>query len=437
MSASRTSTDATRIGVGIFVLCFASHCAAPEDGVELPTSEREVADLAPPTAEREVADLAAQWTHCAKDEEHCMFSGTRRVRYGADGSYTEGTFTEGVHCAGSAFGTSSGSSFHCEYEGSDDGGKAAEDPASMPMSMPMGSMMPYVDESAIPLGDPGSPSVLIKNTSEVPSPSADGTGNFRTVCKFSHMNFDDPIIFPGKERGSHLHTFFGNTKTDAFSTQDSIRNSGNSTCRGGIANRSAYWVPAMLDAQGRPQKPEESNFYYKSGYGGLAPGEIQQVPSGLRMIAGDPKAQGAQLHGGWGCHEHYVPRAASIVDCGVGNHALMSVDFPQCWNGKDLDSSDHRSHMAYPENGACPSSHPVSIPAITFNILYKIPSSGVAGWHLASDMYERSLPGGYSVHGDWFEGWDPEVSDVWLKNCNNEAVDCHSHLLGDGREIYN
>lgn len=39
--------------------------------------------------------------------------------------------------------------------------------------------------------------------------------------------------------------------------------------------------------------------------------------------------------------------------------------FPTCWDGVNLDSPDHRSHVAYPESGTlesggrCPSTHPV------------------------------------------------------------------------------
>ena len=57
-------------------------------------------------------------------------------------------------------------------------------------------------------------------------------------------------------------------------------------------------------------------------------------------------------------------------------------------------------------------------------------------WHLASDMYDQSLPGGYSAHGDWFEGWQRDIAEAFVKNCDNTSSDCHSHLLGDGREIY-
>jgi hypothetical protein len=114
----------------------------------------------------------------------------------------------------------------------------------------------------------------------------------------------------------------------------------------------------------------------------------------------------------------------------------MHVEFPQCWNGLDVDSGDHRSHMAYPKSGQCPSSHPVPIPAITFNIPYRVPQEGTDGWRLVSDSYDASKAGGYSAHGDWFGAWDPEIAETWTHDCINAGVDCHSHLLGDGREMY-
>src|SRR5205085_7645155 len=81
-------------------------------------------------------------------------------------------------------------------------------------------------------------------------------GAFRISCDFSHMANDDPIVFPNQPGRSHLHTFFGNTGTNAFSTADSIATTGNSTCRGGTANRSAYWVPSMIDTKtGAPVRP--------------------------------------------------------------------------------------------------------------------------------------------------------------------------------------
>ncbi|MAD83961.1 MAG: hypothetical protein CL912_13445 [Deltaproteobacteria bacterium] len=50
-----------------------------------------------------------------------------------------------------------------------------------------------------------------------------------------------------------------------------------------------------------------------------------------------------------------------------------------CWDGVNLDSPDHKSHVAYPKNGpqqftgtstggACPSTHPVKIPQIMLEV---------------------------------------------------------------------
>ncbi len=92
------------------------------------------------------------------------------------------------------------------------------------------------------------------------------------------MTFDDPIVYPGQPGRSHLHTFFGNTGTNANSTASSIANTGNSTCRGGTLNRSSYWVPAMIDTRtGTPVKPTTSNFYYKTG-GRAGPSSVQPMP---------------------------------------------------------------------------------------------------------------------------------------------------------------
>src|SRR5437764_1049725 len=98
---------------------------------------------------------------------------------------------------------------------------------------------PAIDRARLPPPARGAGDERIKPTSEEPNPSTHG--EFRTVCGYSHMAFDDPIVFPRAPGKSHLHVFFGNTRTDAWSTASSIAGSGNSTCRGGIANRSAYW----------------------------------------------------------------------------------------------------------------------------------------------------------------------------------------------------
>ena len=300
-----------------------------------------------------------------------------------------------------------------------------------------GSLMPAVNSAKIPLGSTGTSLEQARFTGERPQPTPDGSGAFRTVCDYSHMAFDDPIVYPGQPGRSHLHTFFGNTGANANSTASSIANSGNSTCRGGILNRSSYWVPTVIDTRtGTPIAPKTSNFYYKTG--AIRPSLIQPAPIGLRMIVGDSKRD---TPGGMfimNCNGNYDQfEGTAIPNCPTGAEVWQAIDFPQCWDGVNLDSPDHQSHMAFPVRNACPASHPVAIPAISFHLIYAVTASDdPSKWRLSSDNYTTNKPGGYSFHADWFNGWRQETMDAFVRNCDNPALDCDSHMLGDGRAIY-
>lgn len=284
--------------------------------------------------------------------------------------------------------------------------------------------------SQFPSGSAGASSVRTAATNEQPAAS-DGTGNFRILCDYSHMAFDDPIVFPNQPGRSHLHTFFGNTGTNASSNSESIVRNGNSTCRGGTINRSAYWVPAMMDTRtGRPVVPLNAMFYYKTGYNGVRPADVRPLPAGLRMIAGDPTNRSPNGNFRFYCY-NTGNQIQTFPNCPVGDELVTEVFFPQCWDGVNLDSPDHKSHMAYARNG-CPASHPVALPQITFNVHYTITEANqTANWRFSSDTYDG--PPGYSSHGDWWNGWDQSVMEGWVRNCLNTALDCHAHLLGNGQ----
>jgi hypothetical protein len=70
---------------------------------------------------------------------------------------------------------------------------------------------------------------------------------------------------------------------------------------------------------------------------------------------------------------------------------------------------------------------------ISYQMLYP-GGTNTATWRLASDMYDRARPGGHSVHGDWFNGWQPDIMQTWTRLCVQQpATTCGSHMLGDGR----
>jgi hypothetical protein len=54
-----------------------------------------------------------------------------------------------------------------------------------------------------------------------------------------------------------------------------------------------------------------------------------------------------------------------------------NIIFPLCWDGKNLDSPNHKDHVAHPidgphafaiVNGTCPDSHPVKIPQVMYEV---------------------------------------------------------------------
>lgn len=301
---------------------------------------------------------------------------------------------------------------------------------------------PVVNHTYMPARAAGADAQRIKASAALVTKQT--RGSFRTTCLPSHFAHDDPIVWPGKSGATHLHVFFGNTGTDAHSTTESLMTSGGSTCKGGTANRTAYWVPAMIDTRdGSPVVPYDIGVYYKGGGPGVAPSSIAYLPTGLRMIAGSAKASSPQSGAivRWQCKSHTVRvtdtmHGPSIPQCPAGTIVMQEIFFPQCWDGVNLDSPDHKSHMAYPGYyTGCPASHPVALPQITFNVHY-VSGDWVPYGRLSSDMYPEDQPAGYSSHGDWWGAWDEDVMRAWVDNCDRAAFDCHSDLLGDGRAIY-
>lgn len=434
IATSSRFTVSLLIAVGLAALIGCSSLQSISDTVTKPVVTLPATPPATPPPPN--SPVPTTWVFCANEYQGCSFTGLRDVRFVLDGKATIQSFYGHLEsCKEYLFGLSVGGSgaARCEYS-------SVMKTATLTNPMPgMGGLGATV---TVPLGQPGFAEARVQATTDRGNLGMD-VGAFREPCDVSHFAFDDPIVSPGKPGASHLHMFFGNSNTDAYSTTDSINNLGSSSCAGGILNRSAYWVPALIDGVGNVVLPSSAIFYYKSGYGGVKPADINAMPDGLRMISGDKNLSSAQGQGAWGCEEIYIGHLDSIKAvfddgrCTAGNHLQLSFEFPQCWDGKYLDSSNHKSHMAFPTGSGCPVTHPKAIPVITFNVRFPIPAVAANNWHLSSDMYDyASKGGGFSAHGDWWNGWDVNTKNTWIKNCLNPSTDCHAYLLGDGRILF-
>ena len=263
---------------------------------------------------------------------------------------------------------------------------------------------------------------------------------FRSFCQFSHLEYHDPIISPGNNRFRHLHMFFGNTGAKHTSTYQTLRTTGDSTCDGGPLNRTAYWMPAVFDGNDNVVVPTRFELYYKAENASNI-NNIVAKPNGLRMVAGAPDMRVFR----WTCSGN---SSTSIPGCPTGSRLTVSVRFPYCWDGKNLDSQDHRSHMAYGTNntwGSCPSSHPVHLPELT-EFAHFDNVSNTRDWYISSDrenLHEghhshgsnSQVANGSTMHADWFGAWDNNIQDRWVNNCLKGNRSASNGNLCDGEQL--
>lgn len=360
--------------------------------------------------------------------KNCEFDGFRTVRMGSANSWSEkqvyGGFP-GYQCREYNFATPEGGwgpkPRVCQYSAA---------PEMELIRQPDDCAQRHDCKDLSPLqmaGDYGSEEELIRKAKTTPDDDSD-IGAFRVTCKFSHFAYDDPLVYPNQPGAAHLHAFFGNTKIDdatvthEIRTRD-LRRGGKSTCSGGSANRSAYWIPALLDMnKDEPVIAKEAIFYYKEGYNGLSGIGFENPPVGLSMI-------GRRYT--WQCKDTGSKKYDRIPNC--ASRITMQVDFPQCWDGENLWKADE-SHVAYPRNRKCPATHPEPLPQITLVTRYEMTYSGQSKHlMLSSDMNQAP---GTSAHADWVNGWKPEISKRFIDNCLNRQRDCHANLLGDGDILY-
>ena len=103
--------------------------------------------------------------------------------------------------------------------------------------------------------------------------------------------------------------------------------------------------------------------------------------------------------------------------CPAGARLTLNIDGPDCWDGVNLDSPDHRSHVShstYVPYQHCDAAHPYHMPKVSIIAIYTADANFVAGnWHLSSDEMVSGAAPGTTFHADYLEAWSPAVRDGW------------------------
>ena len=292
-----------------------------------------------------------------------------------------------------------------------------------------------------------------------PSNGSDPAGSFRFTCNVSRLTGDDPVNFPGQPGKSHLNELFGNSAASATSTYSSLRLSGSSTCHSPV-DRSSYSMSAMYDGVGHVVRPDYISFHYQRRPASdrkcdptkdsQAVGICIPLPNGLRFAFGfdavNPSATTAfyfTCDGPTATPGQYRTISEAAAKCPsreAGNRLGIVIKAPDCWNGKDLDSPDHRSHVAYSSAGwlsgtaRCPSTHPFHIPGYSMSAWYTV-DANLNSWRLSSDASQPDLPAGSTFQANWFGAWDNGVMSMWVGNCINKRLNCSGGDLGNGKQM--
>lgn len=296
---------------------------------------------------------------------------------------------------------------------------------------------------------------------------------FRSLCAPDKFGFFDSVLAFNRPNWGHLHQFFGNTAANYDSTYFSLRTTGDSTCGGRRLNRSAYWIPAMIDGS----KNQAVSFFEAVIYYTRINNDVIEEPRGFHYIGGRNLGDRARTklnaetgskwtRGGelpnWKC---FPADGSPATDGGdsflnadgsdrmnncVGN-LIGTVDFPDCWDGVNITAPDGRANVRHSQgplanggfsNRRCP---PGYRPILIFQLAVHWKVNGYAeykNWFVSSDRMPGMIePAGWTFHADRVAGWDPIVFDTWQSQCGGaytarygvgRSADCAFSAFGNG-----
>ncbi|MGW6570006.1 DUF1996 domain-containing protein [Streptomyces sp. NPDC054975] len=276
---------------------------------------------------------------------------------------------------------------------------------------------------------------------KLPSQRQGGSrGSFTTNCgrnQNGKFNPDNVIVAPGVSNGAHhMHDYVGNQANDAFaSDQDLAR--GRTTCRN-QGDRSTYYWPVLRLQNGQAEDDADADGGGKDqnvgeiqtpaqvtlNFVGSPVSKVTAMPRFLRIITGDAKAftnGDANANASWSCtgFENRQLKDKYPI-CPQGSKVVRTFRFQSCWDGRNTDSANHRTHVAFadPASGRCGKGFR-AIPQLVQRIVYDVPP----GPGFAVDSFPEQLHKPVTDHGDFINVFDQRLMRR-VVDCVNSGRRC-------------
>ncbi|MET8076850.1 DUF1996 domain-containing protein [Streptomyces sp. NPDC005303] len=272
-------------------------------------------------------------------------------------------------------------------------------------------------------------------------------GTFVTSCGVNAnglFNSDNVIVAPGVSNGAHhFHDYVGNQSNTAFASDQDLANAQTSCADQG--DKSTYYWPVIRLQNGTQEQDADKPGGGIEGNAGkiVTPKEVTltfvgnprskvtAMPRLLRIITGDAKAfvnGTANANASWSCTGFEDRQLKDKYPlCPQGSDVVRTFKFQSCWDGRNIDSANHRTHVAFARNdGTCPDGFE-AIPQLVQRIVYDVdaPSLNDGGRTtplFAVDSFPEQLHKPVTDHGDFINVFD--------ENLMNEMVGC----INDGRK---
>lgn len=268
-----------------------------------------------------------------------------------------------------------------------------------------------------------------------PLPRAEAAeAQVHVVCDYSHTLPDDAVMMPAMPGMAMSHDFFGNTHTNAYSTNEQLVADFSTTCNN-LADHSAYWAPSLRLPDGQVIRPAYQKTYYQATNVKEFP--LSPFPAGLQLLAGTHNGTSPNKVAidyfcqGLGYSD--VPKSRCPPQADGTVQMNIAIKFPNCWDGVTLHPAIGVRNADYAVNNACPAAYPVKLPTVNMNIAYLVPNSPPIDMTKVELSLDPKMVEGkvveqwgsiYSAHADFMNGWPDQASDYMVNHCMNRALDC-------------